>query len=365
MEENMVDEQYQLLDKQAREALSKREELLREQESQRRKLDEEAEIALKTKEKITKHLMLQRKLKEKEMELEKAALITSFLKEETSSPVQSRPLSESEFNPRLPVDDKGVPPHSQGELGPLHSTPYANAPPPIVIPAAYGQVRDPQMPLLYPQQHPTLRDAAPQSHSYPTMPPLQQVTAPPPGSRASPGTDLMELLIATSYGLPRPALPPFTSGKESDFALLKMALDNLLNSHTHLTEQFKYQVLLDHLKLPSAYKLAQAYMHDPMPYTSALQALQDKYGQPRQLVQSELGAIFNSSPIKFGDPEAFDNFALSVQALVGMLRSLEGENGYELRCGSHVDRLLSKLPANYRDSFVEYSLNHGILRTGD
>ncbi|KAI4884383.1 hypothetical protein NFI96_011230, partial [Prochilodus magdalenae] len=364
MEENMVDEQYQLLDKQAREALSKREELLREQESQRRKLDEEAEIALKTKEKITKHLMLQRKLKEKEMELEKAALITSFLKEETSSPVQSRPLSESEFNPRLPVDDKGVPPHSQGELGPLHSTPYANAPPPIVIPAAYGQVRDPQMPLLYPQQHPTLRDAAPQSHSYPTMPPLQQVTAPPPGSRASPGTDLMELLIATSYGLPRPALPPFTSGKESDFALLKMALDNLLNSHTHLTEQFKYQVLLDHLKLPSAYKLAQAYMHDPMPYTSALQALQDKYGQPRQLVQSELGAIFNSSPIKFGDPEAFDNFALSVQALVGMLRSLEGENGYELRCGSHVDRLLSKLPANYRDSFVEYSLNHGILRTG-
>uniref|UniRef100_A0AAV2MI03 Uncharacterized protein n=1 Tax=Knipowitschia caucasica TaxID=637954 RepID=A0AAV2MI03_KNICA len=47
-----------------------------------------------------------------------------------------------------------------------------------------------------------------------------------------------------------------------------------------------------------------------------------------------------------------------------MLRSLEGENGYELRCGSHVDRLLSKLPANYRDSFIEYSISHDILRTG-
>ncbi|XP_055008882.1 uncharacterized protein LOC129408678 [Boleophthalmus pectinirostris] len=70
------------------------------------------------------------------------------------------------------------------------------------------------------------------------------------------------------------------------------------------------------------------------------------------------------NPIRAGDPEAFDNFALSVQALVGMLRSLEGENGYELRCGSHVDRLLSKLPANYRDGFMEYSISHSILATG-
>lgn len=105
-------------------------------------------------------------------------------------------------------------------------------------------------------------------------------------------------------------------------------------------------------------------MHDPKPYTSALQALQDKYGQPRQLVQSELGAILNSPPVRSGDPEAFDNFALSVQTLVGMFRSLEGENGYELRCGSHVDRLLSKLPANYHDGFVEYSINRDILKTG-
>uniref|UniRef100_A0A1A8AXD9 Uncharacterized protein n=1 Tax=Nothobranchius furzeri TaxID=105023 RepID=A0A1A8AXD9_NOTFU len=183
-------------------------------------------------------------------------------------------------------------------------------------------------------------------------------------SIAAPSTDLMELLIATSYGLPKPALPYFTSGREADFALLKMALDNLLSSHAHLTEPFKYQVLLQHLKLPSAHKLAQAFMYDPKPYTSALQALQDKYGQPRQLVQSELGAILNLPPVRFGDPDGFDNFALSVQALVGMLRSLEGENGYELKCGSHVDRLLNKLPANYRDSFVEYSLNRGILTTG-
>ncbi|XP_028306550.1 uncharacterized protein LOC114465615 [Gouania willdenowi] len=143
-----------------------------------------------------------------------------------------------------------------------------------------------------------------------------------------------------------------------------MALDNLMGSHGHLNEQYKYQVLLGHLKLPSALHLAKAYMYDTQPYTAALQALQDKYGQPRQLVQSELGAILNSPAIKFSDSEAFDSFALSIQCLVGMLGTLEGPNGFELRCGSHVDRLLSKMPPSFRDSFIEYCLNRGILRTG-
>lgn len=178
---------------------------------------------------------------------------------------------------------------------------------------------------------------------------------PPPG---------MELLIASSYGIPKPSLPCFESGKESDFALLKMGLDNLLNPHHHLSEQYKYQVLLGQLKLPSALQLAKAFMHDPRPYSTALQALQVKYGQPRQLVQSELSAILNSPPIKFGDAEAFDTFALSVHSLVGMLRTLEGQHGYELLCGSHVDRLLSKMPPTYRDGFVEYCINRGILQGG-
>lgn len=168
-------------------------------------------------------------------------------------------------------------------------------------------------------------------------------------------------LIASSYGIPKPMIPFFESGKESDFALLKMALDHLLNSHPHLHEQYKYQVLLGHL---SALQLAKAYMHDPRPYTMAMQALQEKYGQPRQLVQSELGAILNAPALKFGDSEAFDAFALSIQSLMGMLRTLEGQNGYELRCGSHVDRLLSKMLPSYRDGFVEYCLTQGILQTG-
>ncbi len=57
-------------------------------------------------------------------------------------------------------------------------------------------------------------------------------------------------------------------------------------------------------------------------------------------------------------------FSLSIQILVGMLRTLEGPNGYKLHCGSHVDRLLSKMPPSYRDGFVEYCFSRGILQTG-
>lgn len=44
-----------------------------------------------------------------------------------------------------------------------------------------------------------------------------------------------------------------------------------------------------------------------------------------------------------------------------MLVSLEGPNGSELKCGSHVDRLLSKFPVQYRDGFVWHCIKCSIL----
>lgn len=67
-----------------------------------------------------------------------------------------------------------------------------------------------------------------------------------------PGT---ELLFASAYGIPQSKLLVFESGNESEFALLKLALDNLLSKHSYLIEQYKYCVLLSHLKLPSAQQL--------------------------------------------------------------------------------------------------------------
>lgn len=42
-----------------------------------------------------------------------------------------------------------------------------------------------------------------------------------------------------------------------------MAFENLLGNQIHLSEKYKYQLLLVHLKHPSAYKLARAYIYDP------------------------------------------------------------------------------------------------------
>lgn len=237
-------------------------------------------------------------------------------------------------------------------VAPIASTSHVNTP----LPRQSAPLMSQNQPI------PTTHHRAPLLSNTPICPqPYSPLPVPQAGYIPQPGT---ELLMAAAYGIPRPTLPVFESGTESDFALLKLALDNLLSHHTHISEQYKYQVLLSHLKFASAQQLAKAYMHHPQPYTTALQALQEKYGQPRQLVQSELGAIMSTPPLKMGDSNAFDSFALSVQSLVGMLRTLEGQNGYELMCGSHVDRLLSKLPPAYRDGFVEYCLSHGILQTG-
>lgn len=62
------------------------------------------------------------------------------------------------------------------------------------------------------------------------------LTAPQHGHLPTPG---VELLIASAYGVPQLSLPVFQSGLESDFALLKMAL-NLLSSCGHLSEQYKH-----------------------------------------------------------------------------------------------------------------------------
>ncbi|KAK7933271.1 hypothetical protein WMY93_004167 [Mugilogobius chulae] len=59
----------------------------------------------------------------------------------------------------------------------------------------------------------------------------------------------------------------------------------------------------------------------------------------------------DSPDIKRGDSEGFERFALQIRALVGMLQTLGTEGKIELRCGSHVSRLLSKLPTEMRSEF--------------
>ncbi len=234
----------------------------------------------------------------------------------------------------------------------------------------------PAQPLMsqYPEPHPlqSVNYSDPYSQGYrPARPPdaipQPQSYSVPFYSTVQPAVQvpsIVEMAIASSYGIPKPKLINFTTGKESDFAMLKKGLDGVLGPHLHLTEDYKFQVLLDHLKLPAAFQIAKRYMYDPRPYTQAMRALQQRYGQPRQLVQGEIGSILCTPPLKPGDAQGFEDFALSVSSLVGLLNTLEGSSRIELMCGSHVDRLLTKLPSSYRDSFVEYCMTKGILQNG-
>jgi len=65
-----------------------------------------------------------------------------------------------------------------------------------------------------------------------------------------------------------------------------------------------------------------AYVYAPDLYTQAMQALDEHYGQHRQLALKELRTIKEMPVIRTGDGRGLDQFSLRVQALVGLLQSL-------------------------------------------
>lgn len=165
------------------------------------------------------------------------------------------------------------------------------------------------------------------------------------------------------HAAPQPKIPDFVNDNEREFANLKLALDNLFESHAELDEKYKYHILLEHLKLPEAQMIGQSCRHHLYPYSATMQALQLKYGQPHQLAQSKIAAILIAPEVKPNDARSFQSFPLHVHLLVSMLLSLEGPRGMELNCCSHVDCLLSKLPKYLRDGFIEFLQLQGKLNS--
>lgn len=135
-----------------------------------------------------------------------------------------------------------------------------------------------------------------------------------------------------------------------------MALENLLPPES--SELFRYQVLLDHLHLEEAKLIADAYLHSATPFSDTMNALNDRLGQPHQLALRRIAAVMDSPDIHRGDAAAFERFSLHIQSLVGMLKTLGPDGEVELQCGSHVARLLSKLPSEQRADFRWCMYNH-------
>ncbi len=151
------------------------------------------------------------------------------------------------------------------------------------------------------------------------------------------------------YRGPTPSIPKFSRPDPSEFARLRIALENLLPPDG--TELFKYQILVDHLKLDEAKLIADAFLNSPTPFTDTMVALHEKFGQPHQLALRKIASVLEAPDVRHGDTIAFQKFALQVQSLVGLLKTLGPEGDIELNCGSHVARLLSKLPSDQRAEF--------------
>ncbi|XP_056243730.1 uncharacterized protein LOC130176585 [Seriola aureovittata] len=203
------------------------------------------------------------------------------------------------------------------------------------------------------QRQPGLQADTPAAQWAPPQPALPPQGAPAPKRRpAEPsyGQSYSEPPRAeSSYRGPRPTVPDFSQRDPSQFARLKIALENLLPADA--TELFKYQILTDHLKLEEACLVADSYLHSPTPYSDTMAALNEKFGQPYQVALKRIDSVMTSPDICRGDTAAFERFALRVQSLVGMLKTLGPAGEIELQCGSHVARLLSKLPLEMRSDF--------------
>ncbi|KAK7891694.1 hypothetical protein WMY93_023657 [Mugilogobius chulae] len=160
------------------------------------------------------------------------------------------------------------------------------------------------------------------------------------------------------YRGPTPNIPNFSQPNPREFARLRIALENLLPEDS--TERFRYQILCDHLKLEEALLVADSYVNSRYPYSDTMEALNEQFGQPHQLALQRIAELMEGPNVMSGDVKAFRTFALKVRSLVSMLQQLGFKGRVELECGSHVSRLLGKLPHDLRAGFRRFIHPHDV-----
>lgn len=121
------------------------------------------------------------------------------------------------------------------------------------------------------------------------------------------------------YRGPKPTIHKLVQPDPSEFARLRLALENLLPADS--TELFKYQILVDHLRLEEARLIADAFLNSSTSYTNTMRVLYDKFGQPHQLVLKKIASVLEAPEIRHGDSATFQKFSLQIQSLVGLLKN--------------------------------------------
>lgn len=107
---------------------------------------------------------------------------------------------------------------------------------PLSIPHASAQVTTPSISMHYIPAPPVSFQAPSYTAAMPrpvqptligSLPPMHATSSQQPQSVYSevPNPSVTDLLVASVYRIPRPSLPVFKSGRESDLAILKMAME--------------------------------------------------------------------------------------------------------------------------------------------
>ncbi|KAI7805208.1 hypothetical protein IRJ41_001894 [Triplophysa rosa] len=318
------------------------------------------EEALTAKEALSNHLERQRKLQEAETELEVAKLVSSMLTTDSGSatPMPSHspassfdptqlihsspavcpqsPSLHQQLSSESPVVTSSVQPCSADQVMMDTSSQLSLKRLALTIPAT-EPVSAPDASALHLLSQTAPSRVSTVSQTLPTTAPVRTaLSASYVVSQTTSGNTVMST-AAPSVRTGRPAVPlqPITAAFTSPY-VIQQALFPPVTPHAHPVQP------------PVTSQ-----------WTSALSPQAPSFTQPPSFMH-----LPRTGHDSLCNANAFDSFALSVQSLVGMLRTLEGQNGYELMCGSHVDRLLVKLPPAYRDGFVEYCLSKRILQTG-
>lgn len=107
----------------------------------------------------------------------------------------------------------------------------------------------------------------------------------------------------STYRGPAPTIPNFVKPDPREFSRLRIALENILPADA--TERFKFQILVDHLKLEEALLIADSYSNSLYPFSDTMEALNQQYGQPHQLALQRIAELMDAPNIISGDVKAF------------------------------------------------------------
>eukprot|EP00914_Ancora_sagittata_P024501 GHVO01048959.1.p1 GENE.GHVO01048959.1~~GHVO01048959.1.p1 ORF type:complete len:712 (+),score=68.67 GHVO01048959.1:107-2242(+) len=150
----------------------------------------------------------------------------------------------------------------------------------------------------------------------------------------------MEVLIDT-LELPRSVIPSF-EGEPFEFREFVLAFDAAVGRKA-VSNQLKLQHLLQHTKGRAFSSIRQCLLMDSeIGYPTARKILRERFGDPFQLANSCLQAIFEVPPVKQGDCRQLQSFSDQINSCILTLKSLGKLS--EINSQEMIVKVLGKLP---------------------